>query len=81
MPDHLDQIDIAPEHIARWLAAADVLGEHGHGLRAEIISVRSDPSRHNIHRAARAVRHAESVTTGDLQLIANATATELENAR
>ena len=73
-------IQIPPYRLARWLEAANHIGEVGGALRVEVLSLYQDPSRHMLMRAAKAARYAERMTTGDAQAIANATATELENA-
>ncbi len=79
MPEHLAHVDIAPDRLQRWRDAAVALGEAGTALRIELHSVTDDPSRHNLTRAARAARYAETITTGEFQQTANITATELEN--
>ena len=76
---HLDPIDIAPARLARWRECAGCLGEAGTALRAELVDLIHDPTRHRIERAAHAARQAERQCTGDEALIANAVATELED--
>jgi len=55
------------------------LGEAGIGLGLELAGIARDPTRHMLMPAARAARYAKRVTTGDLAMIANAVATEIEN--
>lgn len=77
---HLEHVPIPAERWARWTEAAAALGEAGHALRIELADVANDPTRHMIARAAKAARFAERQSTGNLAMVANATATELEES-
>ena len=79
MQRHLEPIEIAPQRMARWREAAKALGEAGTALSIELADVARDPTRHMLNRAARAARYAEHQVTGNLAMVANATATELED--
>lgn len=78
--DHLEHVDLTHRRLALWLEAAERLGERGIALEIELRSVATDPSRHNLRRAARAARMAETRVHGGLALIAGAAALEIETA-
>ena len=77
-PRHLDVIVIEPARLARWLDCASRLG--GNALQAELADFARDPTRHRLELAARAARWVEQHTSGTEAMIANAIATELEDA-
>lgn len=77
---HIQPVTIAAERWQRWHEAAHELGEAAIGLRLELHDAARDPTRHMLQRAARAARAAERQLTGREAMIANATATELEEA-
>lgn len=78
--EHLEKVGISAEVLARWHEAAKRLGDAGGVLRTELADVARDPSRHMLRRAAKSARFAERRTAGLDQQIANAVATEIENA-
>lgn len=78
--DHTEHVALDLARFVLWREAAERLGEAGAALRMELADVARDPSRHMLMRAARAARYAERITAGRDQQIANAVATEIENA-
>ena len=56
------------------------MGLDGIAVAHAIAVAQREPTRSNLGRCALAARRAENVTTGEAQLIANAAATELEDA-
>ena len=79
MQDPVERVAIPSERIARWFQAAELLGDLGVSLQAELVDLARDLTRHRLRRAARAARAAEQASTRELQMIANATATEMED--
>ena len=81
MPDRdTDPIDIESRRLARWIDACRHIGAPAGGLLEELHGLTTDPTRHRLQRCAKAARYAESVSTGEQKLIANAAAAELEDA-
>ena len=79
-PNDLEPIELSAERLTRWWQAAEQLGAVGLGLRTELMDVARDPTRHMLRRAARAARYAEQHVAGVEKQIANAVATEIEDA-
>lgn len=76
--NHLDHVTIEPGELACWMAYANGLGAIGLTLRLELDLVASDPSRHNLRRAARAARYVASIADAEQTAAINAIATQLE---
>jgi len=57
MSNHMtERVDLDPERIAHWLTVAEGLGAAAGGLIGELYSLRRDPSKHRLERAAKATR-------------------------
>jgi hypothetical protein len=76
----LQRIEIPIVRWRRWHEAASTLGWAGVALAQEVAQVQRDPTRHKLGRAAKIARLVERSAKGDRKLIANAIATEIEDA-
>ena len=63
-----------------WLTAATNLGSDGLELARDLKDAQRNATRQSVGKCIRAARDIERHTIGEIQLIANAVATELEDA-
>ena len=75
-----ETIDISALRWARWRRAATKLGNDGLELAGELKDAQRNANRQGVAKCIKAARDIERHTTGEAQLIANAIATELEDA-
>ena len=80
MGERDEYVDIPKERWQRWRQAANAMGLEGIALAHAIALAQRESTPSNLGRCALAARRAENVTTRDAQMVANAVATEIEDA-
>ncbi len=77
-PDHLRLVEVSPADFSRWEAVGQRLAHIAPELLQELVSARSNPTKHNLRIAASAAQLAAQLVDEPLKTEAIALAEQLE---